>query len=173
MKKLVFLALPAAVALAAPLAAQDGNAPASGQVQRAASRRSNRIEPDEIAQAHANTAYDLIQARRPSWLNVHHPNVSNAFNPAVTPEVNTRAEGDMKHAPRFQSEANTDDLIIILDQTQLGNREELKQVPIANVYSVEYLTPTQTRIRLDRSTRDGAIIIHTSATDDPGARPTG
>jgi hypothetical protein len=78
----------------------------------------------------------------------------------------------MHDAPRYQSGANTDDLIVLLDQTQLGGVDELKQIPIAGVYSVEFLSPAQARIRLDRTTRDGAIIVHTSAADDPGAKPT-
>jgi hypothetical protein len=161
MKKLILLALPlAAIALLAPGArAQAGTAPAPApaqpeaqpqpQIHRAAQRRRDRIEHDELQQAHGSNAYDIITSLRPAWLNRHRPGLASATG------------GD-----------NMPDMIVIVDGAELGDADALKSVSPQDLYSVEFLSQPAMEARYGKLTRSGGIVVHTSAQDDPGAKPT-
>jgi hypothetical protein len=165
MKTLLLLAVPAALAAAAPLAAQDAPAPAgAGHAQSATRHHDDVITPDEIQRTHVSNAYELIQSRRPAWLNRLRPGLTGALNPQVTPAVAAgNRTGSSIHAPRFQAEGGTSDLIVLMDGMDMGGKEALRSIPVLQVYSIEFVPPAQSRLRFDRFTRDGAIVIYTTA----------
>jgi hypothetical protein len=172
MKTLLLLALPAALAAAAPLRAQDEPAQ-SGTAQHPTRRRDDFIRPEEVGRAHASTAYELIQSIRPAWLNRHRPGLTGALNPQVTPQAAPGASGgNPASAPRFQAEGGKDDLIVLMDGMDAGGLDGLRQISIQQVYSVEFVPPAQSRLRFDRFTRDGAIVVYTSA-EQAAIKPQG
>ena len=162
MKKLIALALPLAIFAIADVAHAQSE-PTQGTAQRAARRSRDRIEHDEITNSRADNAYDLIQGTRSIWLNRHRPSIGGGGTTGTA--VND--EGG-----RNQAEGNKDDLIVMVDGNLYGDRESLKQISIAQVWSVEFVSPAQARLKFNRQTRDGAIVIYTSADNDAGARPT-
>jgi hypothetical protein len=162
MKKLIFLALPlAATAALAPAARAQAGTPPPGPpaqaqpqseappVHRAAQHRRDRIEHDELAQAHGSNAYDIITSLRPSWLNRHRPALASATG------------GD-----------NMPEMIVIVDGAEMGDPDALKSMSPQDLYSVEFLSQPAMEARFGKLTRSGGIVVHTSAQDDPGAKPT-
>jgi hypothetical protein len=158
MKKLIALALPlaAAVMLAPAARAQTGTPTDSAQaatqpqprLQRASHHSGNRIEHEELAQAHGSNAYDIITSLRPSWLNRHRPGLASAT-------------GD----------DNMPDLIVMVDGADLGTADALKSMSPQDLYSVEFLTPPAMEARYGKLVRSGGIVVHTSPDGDPGAKP--
>jgi hypothetical protein len=65
-----------------------------------------------------------------------------------------------------EPEEGASGVIVLLDGALLGGRESLREIPLNRVNSVEFLTPEQARMRYDRRTRDGAIVVHTLGAGD-------
>lgn len=163
MKRLFALALPLAL-LALADAAHAQTTPVGATTERSTRRNRDRIEQEEVVKSGAQTAFDLVQSARPMWLNRHRPSMRSAVAGNTSNDLDPRASaGDS---------GNGDDLIVLLDGTYMGHREALRDIAITQVWSVEYLSPTAVRLRFDRQTRDGAVVIYTNASNDAGARRT-
>jgi len=135
MKMLTWIAaavLGGGVLAAAPAHAQ--NAPATPPARRARQER-NRIRADEIQQSNANTVYQLIQSRRGMWL--------------------------MRNQPTDMSGTGSGQMLVFMDGAQLDGMDDLKQLPLAGVRIVEFLTPAEAEHKLGKYTVVGAIRVLT------------
>ena len=156
------LLLTAALLLVLPAAAHGQSQPAAGQVRRAAQHQRNRIEPDEIAQAHSSNAWDLVQSLRPTWLNRHNVKIRGA--------VAAQPMGGSRHGA--SSEGLRRDMMVLVDGTEYGDMQSLRDLSAHTIYSIEFLESAPLLARYGKESHDGAIVIHTSPDDDPGSRPT-
>jgi hypothetical protein len=104
--------------------------PASAQRQR---QERNRIRAAEIQASTAASVYQLIQTRRGMWL--------------------------MRNQPATMGDAGTGQLLVFYDGAQLGGVDDLRQVPLAGVQLIEFLTPAETEHRLGKYTTTGAIRV--------------
>jgi len=115
------------------------SAQASAQRQRT---ERNRIRAEEIQASNAASVYQLIQSRRGMWL--------------------------MRNQPATLGEAGNGQLLVFYDGAQLGSVEDLRQMPLAGVQVIEFLTPGETEHRLGKYTTIGAIRV---LSHDPTAQP--
>ena len=93
----------------------------------------NLITRAEIDDAGPSTVYDLIQKLRPVWL---------------------RERG----AVSFTDET---DLVVYLDRSRMGGREELRNLYTTNVETVEFLDARRATNRFGSGHVNGAILIQT------------
>jgi hypothetical protein len=93
----------------------------------------NLITRAEIDDAGPSTVYDLIQKLRPVWL---------------------RERG----AVSFTDET---DLVVYLDRSRMGGREELRTLYTNNVETVEFLDARRATNRFGSGHVNGAILIRT------------
>ena len=114
--------------------------PASAQQASAQRQRQerNRMHAAEIQASNAASVYQLIQSRRGMWL--------------------------MRNQPATLGEPGTGQLLVFYDGAQLGGVDDLRQVPLAGVQLIEFLTPAETEHRLGKYTTIGAIRV--SSRDD-------
>jgi hypothetical protein len=156
MKKLLLLASVFALADLHAAHAQTSPPPADSTVARPRPARPqrDRISHDEVAGSQALTAFDLVQSLRPMWFN------------------RTR-QGMTAGSTGTPMDERSEPLIVIMGTAVLGGKEALRDVPIGQVYSLEFLSPSQAHMRYDRMPRDGAIVIHQTAASDPATRPRG
>lgn len=114
-------------------------APAQAQSSAAPAARQrperNRIRAEEIQQSNAASVYQLIQARRGMWL--------------------------MRNQPTDMSGTGQGKMLVFLDGAELDGLDELRQLPLAGVRVVEFLSPGETEHRLGRYTVVGAIRVST------------
>ena len=159
MKKMLFAAaaaLPLA-AFALPAAGHAQAAPPASS-ERPVRRNRDRIEHEEVAASRAVNAYDLVQGSRSNWLSRHRLGFGSA------------AGSTSESLPSVDGANSGGDLIVLMDGALLGSIDALKQISLNQVWSVEFLSPSATRQRFDRATRDGAIVVYSSADTDTGAR---
>jgi hypothetical protein len=114
--------------------------PASAQRQR---QERNRIRAVEIQASNAASVYQLIQARRGMWL--------------------------MRNQPSTLGGAGNGQLLVFYDRAQLDGVDDLRQMPLAGVQLIEFLTPAETEQRLGKYTTIGAIRVLSH--DDTPQRP--
>lgn len=114
--------------------------PASAQRQR---QERNRIRAAEIQASNAASVYQLIQTRRGMWL--------------------------MRNQPATLGEAGNGQLLVFYDNAQLNGVDDLRQMPLAGVQLIEFLTPSETEHRLGKYTTIGAIRV--LSRDDTPQRP--
>jgi hypothetical protein len=107
--------------------------PAHAQRQRP---ERNRIRYDEIQQSHATTVYQLIQSKRGMWL------------------MRSRNATDM-------TGTGQGGMLVFFDGAQLDGIEDLRDIPLANVRLVEFLSPHETEQKLGKYTTVGAIRVLT------------
>jgi hypothetical protein len=150
MKVLLLLALPLALAGEASLLAAQSGAPTT-RAEHGAHRNRDRIDHEEVVRSTATDAYQLVQSLRGMWFNRHEA------------RLNTEATS---------SEGN-EGLVVLLDNALLGGKDALHEIPMVQIYSVEFLTASQLHQRYDRNARDGGIVVHTGPDSDPGVRPAG
>jgi hypothetical protein len=105
----------------------------------------NRIRFEEIQQSNATTVYQLIQSKRGMWL------------------MRGRTTTDM-------SGTGMGGLLVFFDGAQLDNVEDLRDVPVANVRLVEFLSPHEAEQKLGKYTTVGAIrvLTHDETPPAPG-----
>ena len=96
----------------------------------------NRIRADEIAASNATTVYQLIQSKRGMWL------------------MRSQSSSDM-------SGTGMGGLLVFFDGAQLDGVEDLRDIPIAGVRLVEFLTPHEAEQKLGKYTTVGAIRVLT------------
>jgi hypothetical protein len=93
----------------------------------------NRIRAPEIQASNATSVYQLIQSRRGMWL--------------------------MRNQSTDMSGQGGAAVLVFMDGAQLESVEDLRQVPIAGVQLIEFLTPGETEHRLGKYTTVGAIRV--------------
>ncbi|MFL5383976.1 MAG: hypothetical protein ACJ8GN_15750 [Longimicrobiaceae bacterium] len=114
--------------------------PASAQRQR---QERNRIRAAEIQASTAASVYQLIQTRRGMWL--------------------------MRNQPSSMGDPGASALLVFYDNAQLNGLDDLRQMPLAGVQLIEFLTPGETEHKLGKYTTIGAIRVLTR--DDTPQRP--
>jgi len=105
--------------------------PAHAQRQRT---DRNRIRADEIATSSATTVYQLIQSKRGMWL---------------------------MHQSTDMTGTGMGGLLVFFDGAQLDGVDDLRDIPVANVRLVEFLTPHDAEQKLGKYTTVGAIRVLT------------
>jgi hypothetical protein len=93
----------------------------------------NTISRAEIDQAGPSSAYDLVQKLRPIWLRKRGP-------------TSFTQEGDV---------------VVYLDGTRMGFRDELRRLHTENLESVEYLDARRATNRFGSGHVQGAILLRT------------
>jgi hypothetical protein len=96
-------------------------------------RERNRIRAEEIQASNATSVYQLIQAHRGMWL----------MRSQSSSDMGQRGSG----------------LLVFMDGAQLESAEDLRQLPVAGVQLIEFLTPAETEHRLGKYTTIGAIRV--------------
>jgi hypothetical protein len=128
-------------AMAVPAHAQQTT---SAPARRARPER-NRIRLEEIQRSTATTVYQLIQASRGMWL--------------------------MRNQPTDLNGTHQDQLLVFMDGAQLDGVDDLRQVALAGVRMVEFLTPSETEHRLGKYSTIGAIRVVTRDEPADAAQP--
>jgi hypothetical protein len=105
------------------------------------------ITQEEIAQAHAGNAYDLVQSLRPRWLTVRGQS-----------RLGTDARPDIGADVRVMAE---EEIPVYLDGTRLGGVETLRSVSIRDVASVRRLSASLATQRFGTGHPNGAIVLNT------------
>lgn len=122
---------PCAAALLALAAACGGN-PAPGSVNF----DRNRISPAEIEEGSARNvtnAYDLIQSIRPNWLRPTRTGLGGAAN----------------------------EIVVYENQTRIGSIATLRNVPLANISAIRWLSASEAGGEFGQDVNYGAIQIIT------------
>ncbi|HEV7587639.1 MAG TPA: hypothetical protein VGO40_05875 [Longimicrobium sp.] len=96
-------------------------------------RERNRIRAAEIQASNAASVYELIQSRRGMWL--------------------------MRNQSTDMSGQGGAAMLVFMDGAQLEGVEDLRQIPVAGVQLIEFLTPGETERRLGKYTTVGAIRV--------------
>ena len=99
-------------------------------------RERNRIRADEIQASNASSVFQLIQSRRGMWL------------------MRNQSSNDM-------SGTGASALLVFMDGAQLEGVDDLRQLPIAGIALIEFLTPAETEHKLGKYTTIGAIRVLT------------
>jgi hypothetical protein len=99
-------------------------------------RERNRIRADEIRASNASSVFQLIQARRGMWL------------------MRNQSSTDM-------SGTGASALLVFMDGAQLEGVDDLRQLPIAGIALIEFLTPAEAEHKLGKYTTIGAIRVLT------------
>ena len=99
-------------------------------------RERNRIRADEIQASNAASVFQLIQSRRGMWL------------------MRNQSANDM-------SGTGASALLVFMDGAQLEGLDDLRQLPIAGIALIEFLTPAETEHKLGKYTTIGAIRVLT------------
>ena len=94
------------------------------------------IERDEIDESTSSTAYDLILAARPLWLQ-------------------TRGLANLRQA------AGEEDIVVYMDNARLGARESLRRVPLASVQYLQFFNAREATLRWGGGHLHGAILVST------------
>lgn len=113
---------------------------------RASGRQANLITQEEIRQAPpAQTAYDLIRALRPNWLQPR--GVQSLGSPAETqPGVRQATRGPAS-------------VVVYIDGVRMGGPDALRQIVAANVREARFLGATEASTRFGTDHPAGAILI--------------
>ena len=146
------------------LVARAGPAHAQGAAPRAAAHARDRISPEEVRGSTATDAFQLVQSLRSIWLARREARLKTPAAPPARRDVEGLIDGVHAGAPEGPSSGEAEEptgLIVLLDTALLGGRESLREIPINQIESVEFLSPEQARRRYNRPTRDGAIVVHT------------
>lgn len=99
-------------------------------------RERNRIRADEIQASNAPSVFQLIQSRRGMWL------------------MRNQSSNDM-------SGTGASALLVFMDGAQLEGVDDLRQLPIAGIALIEFLTPAEAEHKLGKYTTIGAIRVLT------------
>jgi len=145
------------------LAALAGPAHAQGAPAAAAHAR-DRISLEEVRRSTATDAFQLVQSLRSIWLARREARLATPPGPPARRDVEGLIDGVKASEPQGVSAEEAEGptgLIVLLDTALLGGRESLREIPINQIESVEFLSPEQARRRYNRRARDGAIVVHT------------
>jgi hypothetical protein len=142
MRKYAFPAIAVVAVFAACAGASSSSSP---------SANSNVITRTEIDQAGSTNAYDLIQSIRRSWLQTRGP-------------TSFRQPTDAQCPPDCDFESQQPDVVVYLDGTRLGGRDELRNLNTANIEAIEFLNATRANARFGMGHVNGAILVMTRRT---------
>jgi hypothetical protein len=118
-----------ALVLALVLTACASSAPSDGTPRRQA----NRLAADEIQNAQAQNAYDMIRALRPNWLS-------------------TRGQHSLTNPLAGQ-------VVIYVDGTRLGGADNLRQIQSRDIETATYMNASEAGSRLGLDHSGGAILL--------------
>jgi hypothetical protein len=93
------------------------------------------ITAEEILQQHFRTAFDLINALRPTWLQGRAQSFSR---------------GSQQSGP-----------VVYLDNQRLGTADNLRQIAAGQIESIRFLTATEATSRYGSNHANGAILVAT------------
>jgi hypothetical protein len=92
----------------------------------------NRITTDQIAEATAANAYDLVQTLRPRWLQVRGP-----------------------------AGVATGETAVYLDGSRIGEIDVLRRISTREISGLQFLSPTEATHRFGTGHGHGAILVTT------------
>jgi hypothetical protein len=117
------------------------------------SRDRDIIVQSEIVASGATNAYDLLQTRRPRWLNARGTN---------TFREEGRATGVTADGRSLRLEQGSDPSIIVyLDRARLGSVERLREIPVSSFVSVRFLDARTATLQFGSGHDHGAIVLLT------------
>ena len=144
----MFAMLTALACAATALSAQSGTK---------ARNTSDRILFEELQGSRANNLYDLVESLRPQWLRI------NEHQTVRTKKVETTMTAHGRTAT--VEVIDEPEIIVYVNNTRLGTRESLRELPVVAVTSLEFVSPTKATLRWGGGHIHGAIIVHT--TEEP------
>lgn len=141
----MFVAFSALVCAATSLSAQNpGNAKKS----------STMIVFEEVRASSETNAYDLVQALRPRWLREN--NKETIRTKKIERPSGNRGEREIATV------SDEPDILIYLDNTKFGALESLRDISVAGVGSLEFLSPAKATMRWGSGHTKGVIVVHST-----------
>jgi hypothetical protein len=128
------LAAPVPVLVLAALALVAGCATGGEPRERAPRQQQNLLTEAQIHAGTYRTAFEVVQSLRPSWLRERARSVSNPQGAEVA---------------------------VYLDGVRLGGIGALRQVPVHNISTMQFMTPSDATTRFGTGHAGGAILIVT------------
>lgn len=142
----VFVTFAALACAATSLSAQNpGNA----------KKNSTVIVFEEVRASLESNAYDLVQALRPQWLRENHKETIRTKK-VERPSAN---RGDIEIA----TVSDEPDIVVYLDNTKFGALESLRDISVAGVGSLEFMSPAKATFRWGSGHTKGVIVVHSTA----------
>ena len=131
-----------------------------GRVAAAPTSRTAVITEEEVRASTAENVYQLVQALRPMWL--RRGGVSGHTNPAPAAPESTPSETPGA-APAMPVSSASDDagIRVYVERGYVGDIWSLRQIPVADVTSLEFLDTATATYRLGQGNSMGAIVVHT------------
>lgn len=105
--------------------------PETGPMKRA--RDANRLTREEVVATNTSNTFDAIRMLRPNWL---------------------RKRGAM-------SVTQTSDIVVYVDNVQIGGLQALHSIPVTSITSVQFLDAATATQRWGTGHVHGAILVHT------------
>jgi hypothetical protein len=119
------------------LAAACARAPAPASLRHPVAPARHVAQPtipfEEIRASGVATAFELVETRRPMWLNKRGP----------------------------QSFMHEGDVVVYLNNARMGYRAALREIAVSQIGGISYLTPSQADYRYGQGHPYGAIVITT------------
>jgi hypothetical protein len=142
----MFVAFSALVFAATSLSAQNpGNAKKSSTV----------IVSEEVRASIETNAYDLVQALRPQWLRENHKETIRTKKV----ERPSGYRGDIEIATVSDEPV----FVVFLDISKLGTLESLRDISVAGIGSLEFVSPAKATLRWGGGHTKGVIVVHSTA----------
>ena len=139
------------VALAVLASAATAGAQHPGSVNR----NSNVIVREELQDASATNAYELVQTLRPQWLR------ENNKETIRTKKI-ARPSGN-RNDIEIATVSDEPDIVVYVDNNRFGTIESLRDISIAGVGSLEFMSPAKATLRWGSGHTKGVIVVHTQA----------
>jgi hypothetical protein len=108
----------------------------------------NLITADEIARVNVQNAYEAVQKLRPAMLRQRQVASANGQG------------GVMKDAPTGSSVA-AGEVMVYMDNTRLGDVEQLRQISVASIAAVRYFSASEAQTKWGSGHAGGVIEVIT------------
>ena len=105
------------------------------------------ITTEEVREAAANTAYEVVRLLRPHWL--------NSRTPALIADVRCSANNPVCEP------ISVDKMKVYLDGHRLGGGSTLMDINARNIESIRFFNPAQAVARWGAGNGQGAILVNT------------
>ena len=138
----VFVAVAALAFAGTDLSAQNARTPTK--------KNSNQILLEEVQAARATNVFDLIESLRPQWLRVKERQTMRTQTVEVT---------DSRFGTVERQAMDEPEIIVYVNNTKAGTVESLRDLPVANVSSVELVSPATATMRWGSGHTHGAIVV--------------
>lgn len=142
----MFVAFSALVCAATSLSAQNPGK---------AKKSSTMIVFDEVRASSEANAYDLVQALRPQWLRENHKET-------IRTKKVERPSGN-RNDIEIAIVSDEPDIVVYLDNTKFGTVESLRDISVAGVGSLEFMSPAKATFRWGSGHTKGVIVVHSTA----------